>query len=127
MDYTVIKYLHVGCAALSYAGFFARGVLMIREAPLLDTRWVRIAPHVVDTLLLASAVALAAMSQQYPLIEPWLTAKVVALVVYIGVGMIALRRGTTKRRRVTAWVIAQLVFIYIVVVAVTRSPVLSPA
>jgi uncharacterized membrane protein SirB2 len=126
MDYTFVKYLHVSCAALSYAGFFARGVLMIRAAPLLQARWVRIVPHVVDTVLLATAIALAVMSRQYPFIEPWLTAKVVALVIYIGVGVVALRRGTTKRGRVTAWIIAQLVFIYIVAVAATRSPILSP-
>lgn len=124
MDYTLVKYLHVSCAALSYAGFFARGVLMIRAAPLLQTRWVRILPHAVDTVLLASAIALAAMSRQYPLVEPWLSAKVVALVLYIGAGMVALRYGTTKRTRVIAWIMAQLVFIYIVVVAVTRNPVL---
>ncbi len=127
MDYTVIKYLHVGCAALSYAGFFARGMLMFRAAPLLEARWVRVVPHVVDTVLLASAIALAAMSRQYPLVEPWLTAKLVALVVYIGLGMVALRRGRTRRGRVVAWIVAQFVFIYIVAVALTRSPVLSPA
>jgi len=125
MDYTFIKYLHVSCAALSYAGFFARGVLMIRAAPLLQARWVQVVPHVVDTLLLGSAIALTMMSQQYPFLEPWLTAKVVALVVYIGLGMVALRRGTTRRGRVTAWIVAQLVFIYIVAVAETRSPILS--
>lgn len=122
MDYTWVKYLHLSCAALSYAGFFARGVLMIRAAPLLHARWVRIAPHVVDTVLLASAIALAAMSQQYPFIESWLTAKVLALVAYIGIGTIALRRGSTKRARVAAWIAAQLVFLYIVAVAVARSP-----
>ncbi|UCF75540.1 MAG: SirB2 family protein [Betaproteobacteria bacterium] len=127
MDYTVIKYLHVSCAALSYAGFFTRGVLMFRAAPLLEARWVRVVPHVVDTVLLASAIALAAMSRQYPLLEPWLTAKLVALVVYIGLGMMALRRGRTRRGRVVAWIVAQFVFIYIVAVALTRSPVLSPA
>ncbi len=127
MDYTVIKYLHVSCAALSYVGFFARGVLMFRAAPLLEARWVRVVPHVVDTVLLASAIALAAMSRQYPLVEPWLTAKLVALVVYIGLGMVALRRGRTRRGRVVAWIVAQFVFIYIVAVALTRSPVLSPA
>jgi uncharacterized membrane protein SirB2 len=125
MDYTFIKYLHVSCAALSYAGFFARGVLMIRAAPLLQARWVQVVPHLVDTLLLGSAIALTMMSQQYPFLEPWLTAKVVALVVYIGLGMVALRRGTTRRGRVTAWIVAQLVFIYIVAVAETRSPILS--
>ncbi len=81
-------------------------------------------PHAVDTVLLASAIALAAMSRQYPLVEPWLSAKVGALVLYIGAGMFAFRYGTTKRTRVIAWIMAQLVFIYIVAVALTRNPVL---
>jgi len=121
MDYTLIKIVHVGCAVLSYAGFFARGLLMIRSAPLLQARWVRVAPHVVDTFLLASAIALAAMSHQYPFVEPWLTTKVIALVVYIAIGMIALREGRSRRQRVVAWIVAQLVFFYIVAVALTRS------
>lgn len=123
MDYALVKSLHVGCAALSYAGFFARGLLMIYGARSLQARWVRVVPHVVDTLLLASAVALAVMSQQYPFFESWLTVKVIALVLYIGIGMVALRRGRTMRGRVVAWVMAQFVFFYIVAVAITRSPV----
>ena len=122
MDYATVKMIHIGCAALSYAGFFARGMLMIRSAPLLHARWMRVVPHVVDTLLLASAIVLAAMSHQYPFVEPWLTAKVIALVLYIGIGMIALRRGRTRRGRTVAWVAAQLVFVYIVAVAITHSP-----
>jgi uncharacterized membrane protein SirB2 len=123
MDYTLVKYLHVGCVALSYAGFVARGVLMIRASPLLAARSVRIAPHVVDTVLLASAIALAVMSRQYPFVEAWLTAKVLALVLYIGLGTIALRRGRTMHVRVAAWIAAQIVFLYMVGVAVTRNSV----
>jgi uncharacterized membrane protein SirB2 len=123
MDYTSVKYIHVGCVALSYAGFFARGVLMMRAAPLLEARSSRVVPHAVDTVLLASAIALAAMSGQYPFVQPWLTAKVVALVVYIALGMVALRRERTMRARTGAWVAAQLVFLYMVAVALTRSVV----
>ena len=122
MEYIVVKYLHVSCAALSYGGFFARGILMMRAEPMLQARWVRIVPHVVDTMLLASALALSVMSRRYPFVEPWLTAKVIALVVYIGAGMVALRRGKTRRSRIIAWIVAQIVFVYIVAVAVTRSP-----
>ncbi len=126
MDFALVKYLHVSCAALSYAGFVARGILMMRAAPMLRTPWIRIVPHIVDTVLLASAIALAVMSQRYPFVEPWLTAKVLALLVYIAVGTVALRRGRTRRGRITAWIIAQLVFIYIAAVAVTRSVVPLP-
>lgn len=121
MDYTFVKHVHVGCVALSYAGFFARGFLMIHGAPLLNTRWVRVAPHIVDTVLLASAIALVVMSRQYPFVESWLTAKVLALVLYIGLGTIALRRGRTLRVRIGTWIAAQIVFLYMVAVAVTRS------
>ena len=120
VDYALLK--HVACVALSWAGFFVRGVWMIRESPLLGARWVRVAPHVVDTVLLASAVALAAMLRQYPLAHGWLTAKVVGLVLYIALGMVALRRGPTRRARIAAWVAAQLVLGYVVAVALTKNP-----
>lgn len=122
MDYLILKQIHVACVVLSYAGFFARGIGMILEARWMALRWVRIAPHVVDTVLLGSAIALAVMSAQYPLAQPWLTAKVVALVVYIVLGTIALRPGRTKRGRIAAWIAAQVVFFYIVAAALTRSP-----
>ncbi|MBI4203527.1 MAG: SirB2 family protein [Betaproteobacteria bacterium] len=121
MSYLALKNVHVACVILSYAFFFVRGVWMIRESQLLARRWVKIMPHVIDTVLLVSAIALAVMIRQYPFVDPWLTAKVLGLVVYIGLGMIALRRGRTRRARVTAWTAAQAVFLYIVAVALTRS------
>ena len=122
MDYLLIKQTHVACAALSYAGFFVRGVWMLRGSALLERRWVRVLPHVVDTLLLASAIALAVLLKQYPLAHAWLTAKGVALVFYIGLGMLALRPGRARPLRIAAWVAAQGVFLYIVWVALKRSP-----
>jgi uncharacterized membrane protein SirB2 len=107
---------------LSYAGFVVRGIWMMRDSPLLAAGWVRIAPHVNDTLLLATAIALAVMSSQYPLQQGWLTAKVVALVLYIALGMVALRPGRARALRIAAWIAAQVVFLYIVAVAVTRNP-----
>jgi uncharacterized membrane protein SirB2 len=121
MDYLALKITHVSCAGISYALFVVRGIWMMRGAQVLHRRWVRIVPHVVDTVLLASAVALVVMSRQYPLVNGWLTAKLAALLVYIGLGMVALRHGRTRRVRVTAWLAAQGVFFYIVAVALTRN------
>ena len=121
MDYLLLKLTHVICVALSYAGFALRGIWMMRDSRLLERRWVRVLPHVVDTLLLASAIALAVLLKQYPLVEPWLTAKVVALLLYIGLGMVALSYGSTRRLRIGAWIMAQAVFLYIVGVALTRN------
>lgn len=116
----LLKAVHVGCVAVSGAGFVLRGIWMLRDSPRLRASWVRVAPHVVDTLLLASAVGLAIGLHQYPLVHDWLTAKVVGLVVYIGLGMVALRFGPTRRVRAGAWVLALATFAYIVVVALTR-------
>lgn len=123
MSYLALKYVHVGCVVISYVLFFVRGLWMMRESSWLARRWVRIMPHVVDTLLLASAIALAVMIRQYPFTTPWLTAKVTGLVVYIVLGMMALKRGKTKRARVTAWIAAQAVFLYVVTVAFTKNVV----
>ncbi len=120
--YWALKYLHVGCVIGSFSLFVLRGAWMMTGSGRLRLRWVRIVPHVVDTLLLGSAVALAVLIRQYPLVQPWLTAKVLGLLAYIGLGMIALRHGRTLRRRVAAWVAALAVFAYIVAVAVTKSP-----
>lgn len=120
--YLAIKYLHVVCVILSGCGFALRGFWMLMDSPWLQRRIVRIVPHVNDTLLLAAAIALAVMSGQYPFVVPWVTAKVLGLLVYIVLGSIALKRGRTKRMRVSAGVFAILVFAYIVSVALTRDP-----
>jgi len=121
----LLKNLHVFLALLSISGFIARGILMLRDSPLLSARWIKIAPHVVDTLLLVAGVWLAIRIGQYPFVDGWLTAKVLGIIAYIVVGTIALRRGRTKRIRAIAWVGAIVIFLYIIGVAVTRSPTLG--
>jgi uncharacterized membrane protein SirB2 len=120
IEYSALRTLHVTCVVASYALFVVRGVWMLRDSPRLNQRWVRVVPHVVDTLLLASAIAMVVMSRQYPFVAGWLTAKVVALIAYILLGMLALRRGRTRGVRLAAWIAAQAVFIYIGAVALTR-------
>ncbi len=120
MEYAALKALHVGSAVLSITGFTARGVLMLKGSPLLQASFVRIAPHVIDTVLLSSAIALAWLSGQYPIAQAWLTAKVVALLAYIVLGAVALRHGPTLRVRAIAFFLALCTVAYIVCVALTR-------
>jgi uncharacterized membrane protein SirB2 len=122
VDYLAVKAAHMTCAAVSYALFFARGVWMMRESPMLGRRWVKVLPHVNDSILLAAAIFLALRMQQYPFVDGWLTAKVLALGGYIVLGMVALHPGRPKPLRVGAWIGAQLVFFYIVAVAITKNP-----
>jgi uncharacterized membrane protein SirB2 len=117
----VVKVIHVTCVVLSFSGFFIRGIWMLRDSGMLRRRWVRIAPQIIDTLLLLSAITLAFQLRFSPLEQPWLLAKIIALFVYIGVGLIALRFGQNKSTRLLAWLLGLLIFIYIVSVAYSKS------
>jgi len=120
--YIALKHLHITTVILSFGLFALRGAWMLTDSPRLRRRWARIVPHVIDTVLLASAIGLAVVLRQYPFVHGWLTAKVLALALYIVLGSVALKRGSTKPIRATAWIAAMAVFGYIVSVAVTHSP-----
>ncbi len=122
MIFIALKHLHLTCVALSGCGFALRGFWMLSDSPMLSRRWVRIVPHIVDTVLLGSAIAMAVISAQYPFAQNWLTAKLIGLLAYILFGMVALKRGKTKAIRAGFFVAALLAFAYIVLVALTRNP-----
>ncbi len=119
--YLAVKHIHILCVVLSGAGFVLRGAWMLCGSALLRHRLARVVPHFVDSALFASAVALAVMSSQYPLVFGWLTAKVCGLLAYIVLGALALR-GRSHGRRAVAFFAAVLVYAWIVSVALTRQP-----
>ncbi len=125
MNYFALKHLHVTFAALSGLLFLVRGIWMLSGSARLQQRWVKIVPHVVDTLLLGSAIGLAVWSSQYPGQSSWLTAKLLALVAYVVLGTIALKRGRTQGMRNAAFAGALACFAYLVAVAVTRNPLVA--
>ncbi|THF64379.1 SirB2 family protein [Pseudothauera rhizosphaerae] len=120
--YLALKHLHVSCVVLSIAGFTLRGLWMLAGSRLLGHRLTRVLPHIVDSVLLLSAVALAAMSGQYPFVAGWVTAKVAGLLAYIVLGAVALRRGRTRTVRAAAFVGALAVYGWVVSVALSRNP-----
>ena len=120
----IIKTIHVVCALLSISGFVGRGILMIKGSPLLRARWVKVSPHIIDTVLLVSAIMLASQWGWSALQMPWLLAKIVALLIYIGFGMLALRPGHSQAIRMISWLAAIMTFAYIVSVAITKNPLL---
>ena len=120
--YLILKHLHITCVALSGLGFALRGVLMLRQSPALRHPVARIAPHIIDTVLLASALGMLALTTWQLALMPWLATKIVLLLVYIVLGTIALKRGRTLRIRAIAYVAALAVFGHIVATALTRNP-----
>ena len=122
MIYVALKYLHVACVIISGCGFLLRGTWMLMDSPRLAQRWVKMVPHIVDTVLLSSAIAMAVISAQYPFAQSWLTAKLIGLMGYILCGTMALKRGKTKTSRAVFFTLALLAFCYIVSVALARNP-----
>lgn len=123
--YAALKTLHIACVIASGAGFVLRGLLMLAGSPLLRARFVRVAPHVIDTLLLGAGISMAVIAHISPLAQPWLGTKIGVLLAYIVLGSIALKRGRTRSTRVAAFAGALLAYTYIVGVALTRSPSLG--
>jgi uncharacterized membrane protein SirB2 len=122
LDYATIKLIHQGAVALSVAGFFARGVASFAGAGWVRGRLAKSLPHVVDTVLLLSALTLAWMLRLTPGNAPWLLAKIVGLVVYVGLGVVALRPGRSLAVRATAWAAALATVAWIASVAMTKDP-----
>lgn len=120
MDYPTIKLIHESAVTLSFAGFFARGLGMLRNAAWVRHRLAKTLPHVVDTVLIVSAITLAWMLRLTSASAPWIAAKIGGLVVYIVLGLFALRFGRTKAVRAGAWLLAMLTFLWIVSVAITK-------
>lgn len=111
-SYSALKHLHVTAAYLSIIFFVLRAFWSVNENSVLKARWVKIAPHIIDTALLAFGVALAVLLNFWPL-PGWLTAKIVALVIYIVLGTVAIKRGATPASRALFAVAAVAVFAYI--------------
>ncbi|CAG4883365.1 Regulator SirB [Georgfuchsia toluolica] len=120
MTYSVVKLLHIACVIISIALFILREALQLQEKPWRHRMSLRIAPHVVDTVLLGSALWLAFQIHQYPFVNSWLTAKVVVLFVYILLARQAL--GEHTQHRLAYFFSALLSVAYIVGVAISHSP-----
>lgn len=120
MDYLVLKHAHAGLAYLSVTLFAARAALSYVKPALLQGKALRIAPHVIDTLLLAAGVTLAVWAGFSPHQQPWLAAKLLALLAYIALGSLALKKlhGSPWRALVLAMALAMP--LYMIAVAKTK-------
>ncbi len=121
MSYSLLYHIHIGCALLSISGFLLRGWWRFTKPSRLNRPLVKVLPHIIDTVLLASAVMLALQLHQYPLTHAWLTAKVLALLAYIALGTIALKRGRTDFSRACAFIGSLLLLVYMVGTATSKN------
>ena len=102
MLYVALKHLHLTTVAITITLFLLRSAMMLWWPRGLQWRWIRIVPHLNDTILLLSGIGLAVTIGQYPFVNSWLTAKLFALIAYILFGTLALKRGRSRRIRILA-------------------------
>ena len=120
--YMMAKHLHMTAVGLSILFFVFRFIWSQFDATALSKKWVKILPHIIDTVLLASAIWLCIILSQYPLVNAWLTFKVVGVVLYIVFGLFALKKAITALGKWSFFVAALVVLMATAMVAVTKQP-----
>ncbi len=120
--YLQIKWVHIGAVIASGCLFLLRGIAVQAGAHWAMSAPLRFLSYTVDTVLLAAAMMLVTILHQYPFVASWLTVKVCLLVVYIGLGTFALKRGRTQRARLASFIAALAVYAFIISVAIAHHP-----
>lgn len=115
--YMLIKTIHMSTAMLTALGFVLRGIWMMNESAMLQKKLVKVLPHIIDTVLLVTAIILVVMSGQYPWVAAWVGIKIVLLVAYVVLGTFALKRGKTKQQRTLFFAISVLILLALFAVA----------
>ncbi|MCW2473899.1 SirB2 family protein [Candidatus Symbiopectobacterium sp. NZEC151] len=121
--HSVVVTVHVLAVAVALGLFVTRFYWLCCHSPALQQRWVKVLPHINDTLLLASGIALIVINRFYPFSaqESWLTAKLFGVIIYILLGHIALgRRQRSLSLRWVAFILALVCFFLIAQAAITK-------
>lgn len=119
--YLTLKHIHLAFVALSLLAFVVRGFWLFTSSSMLDKRWATALPHAVNTVLLASGIGLAVYLSMSPADQPWLMAKIIGLIVYVGLGVAAFRVPSQVVGKLLC-VSALVAFAFIVSVAVRKTP-----
>lgn len=120
--YWEIRQVHIGSVIASGGMFLLRGLALFS-----GMAWARAAPvrylsYTIDTVLLTAALMLMTIVRQYPFVHGWLTVKVVLVVVYIVLGILAFREGRSHAVRLGCWIAALAIFAFVYSIARAHHP-----
>lgn len=119
--YIPLKHSHLMFVVISLLFFTCRAVANLLEAQWLQKKWAKISPHIIDTLLLGTGIALTTAIQQYPLAHHWLTVKIALLVFYIVFGALGMK-ATEKTKKILFFSLSFISVIMLLSVARTHNP-----
>lgn len=120
--YLALKHIHLTFVILSLVSFFVRGLWLFMNSSMLVKKWVKVVPHIISALLLASGIVLAVHLNMSPGSQPWLMAKIAGLIIYIGIGVAVFKIPNPTARKLL-WLSALFVFAYIISVALSKNPI----
>lgn len=124
--YMAYKHFHLLMVVLSVSFLLVRYAMSLKPAAMLQHKFFKITPHIIDTLLLISAVLLMLAIQQYPFVHAWLTEKFIAVLAYIALAVMAFRGRTAFIRGLCF--LGALGWLGLAIrVAITKQPVFLPA
>ena len=122
--YMFVKHLHLTAVVLSLSLFTLRFVWALKGSQMLQKKWVKIVPHVIDTLLLASALTLCVIIVQYPFVDSWLTEKVIGVIGYIFMGFWTLKWAKNTVTRCAGFIGAIVFVVFTAKIAVFKQGLL---
>ena len=120
--YLTLKTVHISLISISVIIFIATGLMMIMKNNFYRDKIFRYIPPTVDTLLLLSGIILMFITEQYLFLEPWITVKLLALLLYIIFGTIALNRVNNYKLQLLGFIMALITIYYMYSVARTHHP-----
>lgn len=120
--YMMAKHLHLTAVGLSILFFIFRFIWSQLDDNALSKKWVKILPHIIDTVLLGSAVWLCIILSQYPFVNAWITFKLIGVILYIVFGLFALKKAKTTLSKWAFFIAAIGVLMATAMVAVTKQP-----
>jgi len=118
--YESLKLVHITCVVASGALFALRFALLRGRSKDQLPKLLRVLPHIIDTVLLGAAIGMLSLTSVNPFEVSWLTAKIMALIAYIGFGAMCLRSEPASRRQAVLFLIAISIYFYIVLVALSK-------
>ncbi|KXI30755.1 SirB2 family protein [Paraglaciecola hydrolytica] len=122
--YEAVKHIHMNAMLLSVIFFILRFVLTLKTSPLLQKKWLKVAPHIIDTLWLLSALGLCVILQRYPFVDAWVSEKLLALLMYMLMVTIALKLAKTHLMRFIGLIGAFSWLAYAMMLVITKQPLL---
>lgn len=122
MNYQTLKLIHIVAAILTSVGFAARALLSINKPIYLSYKSIKVLPHIIDTILLASGATMVFLAKLYPTSHSWLAIKLILVCLYIAGGFYVLKRAESTYQKLIGFVFCLLVLGYIVGFAYFKTP-----